>query len=583
VTPLDFLTQLWQYKPEEQYVLIWTTPDKRSRWFTDIPAAAEYVAGVNGDRDVYVGVGLSKADYGPARRCKSDEISGLCGIGVDLDVKSEAHGNKPLPPTIDDALSILPPTLPPSILVSTGNGLHVWWLFKEPFAFDTDEDRKRATSMFTRWHTMLRLRAATHGWAYDRLSDLARILRIPGTLNHKDPNNRKKVTVLSATDCRYNMSDFEELLDDTGIPDPEAEERARREWAERFADKPLVINLSVRIPQQLLDEWMSQDPRFRNTWERRRHDLKDQSDSGYDMALACFGVDAGLSEQRMVDLIVHHRALHGRKQRTRVDYFQRTIAKAMEKADRASTVNVDASVPGAQDQRGAGDGGEGEQAPSDPAIAKAHLCETISAALSTPKFRVQIIQMVKFQGKEPTYHMELIQGKIEFPSFAKFTDYASIRNAIGGLTNGLIRKIKPKEWEPIAQMMLDACFIEECTEEEEFEGGARANLLDYLQETDFIPSIEGQRVQDQRRPMIADGRILVSSSDFKDYLNRTKNLGLSVKAAASMLGAVGAKKTDRIRSNKFKSQSRWALPPGDFNPAEIKPSAVTSGNSQEEM
>ncbi|MCC6366885.1 MAG: hypothetical protein IT165_25465 [Bryobacterales bacterium] len=582
MTPLEFLTQLWQHKPEEHFVLIWTTPEKRSRWFTDISAAADYVTSINGDRDVYVGVGLSKADYGPTRRCKSDEISGLCGIGVDLDVKSEAHGNKPLPPSIDDALSLLPPTLSPSILVSTGNGVHAWWLLKEPFVLDTEDDRKLAVSVLARWHTMLRLRAATRGWAYDRLSDLARILRVPGTLNHKDPNNRKKVAVLSATDLRYNMSDFEELLDDTGIPDPEAEEKARREWAERFADKPLVINVSARIQQQLLDEWINQDPRFRNTWERRRHDLKDQSDSGYDMALACFGVDAGLSEQRIVDLVVHHRALHGRKQRTRVDYFQRTIAKAMEKAGGAPAVTVGAPASGAHDPRSTDGNDEDEQQPADPAIAKAYLCETVSAALSTSKFRVQIIRMVKFQGKEPTYHMELIQGKIEFPSFAKFTDYASVRNAIGGLTNGLIRKIKTKEWEPVAQMMLDACFIEECTEEEEFEGGARANVLDYLQETDFIPSIEGQRVQDQRRPMIADGRILVSSSDFKDYLNRTKNLGISGKAAASMLGAIGAKKSPRLRSNKYRSQSRWALPPADFNPAEIKPSAVAAGDIHDE-
>jgi hypothetical protein len=33
MTPLEFLNQLWQYKPENQYILIWTLPDKRSRWF----------------------------------------------------------------------------------------------------------------------------------------------------------------------------------------------------------------------------------------------------------------------------------------------------------------------------------------------------------------------------------------------------------------------------------------------------------------------------------------------------------------------------------------------------------------------
>src|ERR1035438_5187726 len=101
-----------------------------------------------------------------------------------------------------------------------------------------------------------------------------------------------------------------------------------REWAERFADKPLVINIDARIPQELLDGWLSRDLRFKNTWLRQRHDLKDQSQSGYDMALAAFGAHAGLTEQQIVDLIVHHRSLYARSQRTRLDYFQRTIAKA---------------------------------------------------------------------------------------------------------------------------------------------------------------------------------------------------------------------------------------------------------------
>ncbi len=579
MTPLEFLTQLWQFKPEEHYVLIWTHPDKRSRWFTDVPAAAEYVASVNGGRDVYVGVGLSKTDYGPARRCKSEEISGICGIAIDLDLKSDAHGNKPLPATIEDALSILPPSMPPSLLVSTGNGVHAWWLLKEPGVFDSDDERHQAASVFTRWHTMLRLRAAARGWSYDRLSDLARVLRIPGTDNHKDPKHLKSVATLSATDHRYNMSDFEEILDHAGIPDAEAEEKARRQWAERFADKPLVIKVDARIPQEMLDEWMRQDPRFRNTWERRRHDLKDPSNSGYDMALADFGVDAGLPEQRIVDLIVHHRALHGRSQRTSLDYFRRTIAKAMEKADRGEPMNVPSSVPLSIGQAATGDRDDSntpnsEFEESDPDMAKGLLCKQISEKLG-----VDILRLVKFEGKEPTYHVQLEQGKIEFSSVDKLINYGPVRSAIAAKVGRIIRKIRPKEWELIAQMMLDACFVEECTEEEDFEGAARAHVLDYLQETDFIPSIEGQRVQEQRRPMIADGCILACSSDFQGYLNKTKGLNLSVKAAASMLGAVGAKKTDRLRSTKYKSQTRWALPAADFNPAEIRPIATGAGEA----
>ena len=46
-----------------------------------------------------------------------------------------------------------------------------------------------------------------------------------------------------------------------------------------------------------------------------------------------FRRDAGLSEQQIVDLIIHHRAHHGRPQAKRLDYFRRTIAKAFASVD----------------------------------------------------------------------------------------------------------------------------------------------------------------------------------------------------------------------------------------------------------
>src|ERR1035437_1305070 len=124
--------------------------------------------------------------------------------------------------------------------------------------------------LVSRWHTLLSLRASQQGWAFDRLSDLARVLRIPGTANLKDPSNPKEVTLHKETDRRYNLSDFADYLDDAAVPDPKAEEKATREWAERFAEKPLVINLAARIPQEMIDGWMARDLRFRNTWLRQR-------------------------------------------------------------------------------------------------------------------------------------------------------------------------------------------------------------------------------------------------------------------------------------------------------------------------
>jgi len=120
--------------------------DKRSRWFTGVPEAAEYVAGINGARDVYVGLGLSGKDYGPTRRCVSDEITGISGLASDLDLASEVHSKKALPRTVEQALSIVPSALPPTIVILTGNGVHCWWLLKEPYMFENEEDRRNAAA-----------------------------------------------------------------------------------------------------------------------------------------------------------------------------------------------------------------------------------------------------------------------------------------------------------------------------------------------------------------------------------------------------------------------------------------------------
>lgn len=577
MTPQAFLELLWQFKPEELFILLWTLPDKKSHWYQDISKAAEFAANVS-FLDVYAGVGLSKADHGPARRCTSDEIAGITALWADLDLRSEAHGNKPLPATIPDALSVIPAAIPPTIVISTGNGAHAWWLLKEPYIFDNDDDRKDTASLVSRWHTLLRLNAAARGWAFDRLSDLARVLRMPGTKNLKDPNSPKQVAVYAFDDSRrYNLSDFGEFLDDAAIPDPEAQERIARQWAERFADRPLVINPTARIPQNVLDAWISVDLRFKNTWLRQRHDLKDQSQSGYDLALADFGVAAGLTEQQVVDLIIHHRSIYSQKQRTKLDYFQRTIAKAWKWTDGSvplppvvaatPTESATAGEPGAQ-------GAPSQDPPSerptlDPERTKALLCEHISNVLG-----IRIVRFVKFTGKEPTYHMVLEEGGIvEFAHVGKLIAQEALRMAIAAAVGKIIRKIKPKEWEPLAQMMLDACFIEESDIQQEFVGAAQGYVASYLSETGFIDSIEGQKVRDQRKPIILNGKVAINASDLQTYVNKTTFQNLSVKAVASMLGAMGGKQV-RVRGQKFREQSRWLLPVEQFDPAEYQKEAV---------
>lgn len=588
MTTGDFLEALWRYKPEATYILIWTGQDKRSRWFRDVAAATDYVASdACRGKCVFVGIGSSKTDNGATHRCTSEEIASLCAVWTDLDLKSDAHKGKALPASIEDALSVLPKDMPPTITVGTGNGAQAWWVFKEPLTFDTGEERSDAVRVLNRWHTLIRLRCGARGWTYDRLSDLARVARLPGTQNMKDPANPKPVAVIASNPERlYNLSDFEEYLDDAGIPDHEVQERAAREWADRFKDKDLVINHAARIPQEMLAAWM--DPansdkqtasRFQNTWERRRHDLTDQSQSGYDLALADFGVVAGLAEQQIVDLICHHRALHGQKQRNRVDYFQRTITKAWDRNPEPMlpALSTPAGTPatavrvldGAQ-QSPTTDSVPGtvtaELSPDDK---KALLCEKISTAIGIP---VPITRLVRITGKDPSYRMELANDmKIEFTSISKFRNQEAVRDQLAAQTKWIMPPIKPAAWRGIAQEMQNALFDEEGPIEANWEASARDTVGRYLECNHFIEDIASAHPQYRGRPIVKWGRIGINTTDFHGWINRTTFQNMSVKALASMLSAMGAEQ--RRVTGKHREQSRWLLPLEHFKPADYEKTA----------
>src|ERR1039457_4257439 len=116
-----FLEALFAGKPDDLYLLLWTLPEKRSRWFQNVEGAIQFAESLR-DRDLYVGVGLSGRDYGAAHRCVSTEVAGIVGLWADLDLKSDAHPKAALPATVEDAMTILPDEFPPTFVVRIGHG-----------------------------------------------------------------------------------------------------------------------------------------------------------------------------------------------------------------------------------------------------------------------------------------------------------------------------------------------------------------------------------------------------------------------------------------------------------------------------
>ena len=568
-----FLETLFVGKPDDLYILIWTLADKRSYWFQKVDEAIQFVESL-ALQDVYVGTGLSAHDHGPFHRCKSDEIAGSVGVFVDIDLRSDAHPNTSLPSTVEEALSILPPEFPPTFVILTGNGIHAWFLFPEPYIFENDEDRKNAAALAKQWNTLIRDNGSMKGWKIDRLGDLARVLRIAGTMNCKDPANPKSVIIHTRSDRRYNPSDLAEHLDDLGVADEDASETAARQWAQQFQDNPLKIDLDVTIPQEQLDRWFASDSRFRQTWFRQRPDLKDQSQSAYDMSLTNFGVRLGLAAQQIVDLIVYHRRIYKQQRRTKPDYFHRTIAKARQQpqvVDESGPAPEPAPFAEFQPATPEQSSAPLNQAPKSDRE-KIQLCKTISTILG-----VEVLRILKLSGENPLYRLDLSEGAIELPAVGKLMNQKFVRESIAARVGKILPRRNAKMWEELVQMMLDACIVEDGGEELESQGAARLLIGQYLGETAFISCMEGQSPQDLRKPMVRDDQISVCSSDFHFYVNKTRpSQAISLREAAGMLSVVGAK-VARVRGKKFKEQSRWMLPLADFDPADYA-SSVSGGS-----
>ncbi len=123
----------------------------------------------------------------------------LC-LWADLDAKDFDGGKRQILKSLDSF------PVPPMAVVDSGNGYHAYWRLKEPEAINGPKDVVRV-------EVYLKGIARTLGG--DRsAAELARVLRLPGTLNLKDPQKPKPVTIVRLDGNREcNLTDFDDWID----------------------------------------------------------------------------------------------------------------------------------------------------------------------------------------------------------------------------------------------------------------------------------------------------------------------------------------------------------------------------------
>ena len=299
----------------ERRLSIFTLPGARSVRFASIEKAVDY-AQRQTSLDAYFGVGLIGGD--PPGRGKASDVCATCGLWADIDLIAPWRADKPLPVTLEEATTVVD-AMPfaPSVIVDSGHGLHGYWVFREPWVFESEEERLTAARIAEGWHALVCDTAAKSGWHLENLGDLARVLRLPGTLNHKGAPVRVRI-LESYPDRRYNPDDFEPF--------------AVSEDATPAHLPDVLLSASAQPPLEKMIEATTSSPKFRATWDRTRTDLSDTSQSGYDLALASIAARMGWRDQEIADLIFAHRTRHGEdpEKALRGDYIRKTLQKARE-------------------------------------------------------------------------------------------------------------------------------------------------------------------------------------------------------------------------------------------------------------
>lgn len=201
MTPVEFLRAVW---PRTGIYCLYVRIGQRAHWTYDtVDEAAKQAIYKSRQADVYFAVHSLREKQVDSRtevnddgtpkkqtRVQRNMLAARC-FYLDIDVDPNDTTKYPDQGTAIVALKkfIATTNLPKPMLTSSGGGLHVYWLLEDDM--DSEEWRGHATH--------IKQLTQHYGLKTDMkvTTDSARVLRVVGTFNHKDPHNPRPVTVLA--------------------------------------------------------------------------------------------------------------------------------------------------------------------------------------------------------------------------------------------------------------------------------------------------------------------------------------------------------------------------------------------------
>lgn len=221
----------WLYGPEPDGLLwIGGHGDRfAGRTFTSISDAVAY--GMELDAGAAGGVyhrltTLRDIDRG---RGAAVDSAYLPGFAMDLDLRGPGHKALNYPETEQELITLLRKAgLPePSVWVHSGGGRYPFWKLEQPADLTLPGALEEAAGASAALHRLVIEWAADAGWKVDNTSDLARVYRLPGTMNRKGDQEVMAHVRWGESDIssRYNLTEINTAISRAARPAGRAAER----------------------------------------------------------------------------------------------------------------------------------------------------------------------------------------------------------------------------------------------------------------------------------------------------------------------------------------------------------------------
>lgn len=539
----NFFECLYHDKPPG-YILVWSKGDRMvSTWHNTIEGAILQSQQDKENNDVYVGCGISSSLRKSNERCPANEIMGIPGVWIDIDFATNdenIHKKTNLPETPEKAMEILD-TFPikPTILINSGHGFQAWWIFEKFLIFKGDHTRNDGALLVQTFNWSLRDMARSMGYDIDSTQDLARVMRVPGTINHKDKKNEVPVQIVKRDKKYIPYQDFVDAVIDY-----------RKQYPKMMITRPsqpastainvddFVLDPSAMPTQHKFDTMMDMDPKFRATWEYKRKDLGDTSPSSYDLSLASMAFAMDWSKQEVVDLLVACRRNH-HVEIKRPDYYRRTLAKAYsvienrKDMEAIAALNVELEHPYPEDR---------------------HNLVNQSLEIVSRILGITITEINRYITEPAEFQLVTNKGAILLGEVSFLTNQGKLGDKVAAITLQAIPLFKNDRWVIIKQNLLNCVTDKYVGEEATNKGRVRSWLRSYLEYND--PLYDKNEAVEFSRPYFANQSLYLFLANFKKFLGVHHKENITAISLGILLREYGAEshgenfKRDAKKSNR---------------------------------